>query len=173
MSAMLAVEAGVQNARRLQRKSRRREETVLTDEARNEGRKRIRRTTINSRQKKTRTTYSSYRNSIHEWYAINRREVCNDRGELMFDQIYQNCMDLDKLYEEAESFKDFLNARTHIRKFQDAAKTIPAKASVGTLMGFRSAFNYYVWTERDSSTGIPYEWNQCLKGCFQGLKNGE
>ena len=60
-----------------------------------------------------------------------------------------------------------------IRKFQDAAKTIPAKAGVGTLMGFRSAFNYCVWTHKENSTDVPFTWNQCFKGYFGGLKNGE
>ena len=79
-------------------------------------------------------------------------------------------MYIDKLHEETRCFKYFLNVRTHIRKYQDAERKIPAKAGLGTLFEFRSAFNYFVWVHRDS---VPYEWNQCLKPYLQGLKNGE
>ena len=156
-----------------QRRSRHREEVVLTEENRVEVRKRIRLTTINSRRKKTRDCYKSYQNSIHEWYAINRPEICNERGELIFEKIAENCLTKAGLEEEAKQFKDFLNARTHIRKYQDAARKIPAKAGTGTLLGFRSAFNYYVWTDKENSTGVPWAWNQCFRGYFGGLKNGE
>ena len=172
--AQLAVATGRADVRQqTQRKSRRREEVVLTDENRVEGRKRIRLTTINSRQKKTRDVYQSYRNTIHEWYAINRPEICNERGELIFERIYENCLYRAGLEEEAKQFKDFLNVRTHIRNYVDAEKKIPAKAGVGTLLGFRSAFNYYVWTHKENSTGVPFAWNQCFKAYFGGLKNGE
>ena len=172
--AQLAVAAGRAAVRqRAPRRSRRREEVVLTEENREVGRKRIRLTTINSRRKKTRDCYKSYQNSIHEWYAINRPEICNERGELIFEKIAENCLTKAGLEEEAKQFKDFLNARTHIRKYQDAARKIPAKAGTGTLLGFRSAFNYYVWTDKENSTGVPWAWNQCFRGYFGGLKNGE
>ena len=109
---------------------------VLTDENRIKGRKRIRLTTINSRRKKTRDCYKSYQNSIHEWYAINRPEICNERGELIFEKIAENCLTKAGLEEEAKQFKDFLNVRTHIRNYVDAEKKIPAKEGVGTLLGF-------------------------------------
>ena len=155
------------------RKSRRRKEVLMTEEDEIQASKRIRATTINSRQKATRNVYKSYVNTIHEWYSLHRREVCNDDGELIFDKIAENCLTPQGLKDEAKSFKKFLNARTHIRKFLDEEKKIPAKAGVGTLLGFRSAFNYYVWTRKEDSLGIPYAWNACLRGYFQGLKNRE
>ena len=162
-----------QQTQRVRRRSRRREEVVLTAQALEEGRKRIKLTTKNSRQKVTRTTYKSYRNSIHEWYNINRPQYCNDDGELVFEIIRNKCAaSLDSLHEEANTFKDFLNARTHISKVKDDGT--PARASVGTLMGFRSAFNYFVWThEMDNATGPPYEWLACLKSYYAGLKNSK
>ena len=170
---MLGAEAARVRVRHVGRKSRRRQEVVLTDESRAEGAKRIKKMTIDSRQKKTRDVYKSYVNSIHEWYYINRPELCNERGELIFEMVAENCLDHNQLFNEVDDFKQFLNARTHIRNFQDEAKTIPAKAGVGTLMGFRSAFNYYVWTRHSNSGGVPLEWLASLKSYFQGLKNRE
>ena len=94
----------------------------MTEEDEIQASKRIRATTINSRQKATRNVYKSYVNTIHEWYSLHRREVCNDDGELIFDKIAENCLTPQGLKDEAKSFKKFLNARTHIRKFLDEEK---------------------------------------------------
>ena len=70
---MLAVAVAVVGGRadvrqQVQRKSRRKEKIVLTDENRIKGRKRIRLTTINSRQKKhmmfTKVTETSHMNDM-------------------------------------------------------------------------------------------------------------
>ena len=114
---MLAAQSGRQQPRQVRRRSRHRAEVALTTEALEAGRKKIRLTTKNSRQKVTRTAYKSYRNTIHEWYSINRPDDCNEDGELVFDVIRTKCASsLDLLYEEAQTFKDFLNARTHISR---------------------------------------------------------
>ena len=103
--AMLGAQAARATVRRVGRKSRRRQEVVLTDEARSVGKKRIRRMKVNSRKQKTRNVYKSYVNSIHEWYSINRPELCNEDGELIFTKVAENCLNYDKMCKEADEFE--------------------------------------------------------------------
>ena len=101
------IPAGNEQTRRLRRKSRRREEVVLTPEAREEGRKKIRLTTKNSRQTVTRRAYKSYINSVHEWYSINRPQYCNGEGELIFKVIRDKCAEsMESLHAEAKTFNN-------------------------------------------------------------------
>ena len=175
------------------RRSRRREELSLTGDMEEEVSRKIRRTLKNSHSKKTLESYKSYMNSVHEWNVINNVEVCNLDDELDPEQFDVAISTVEGLIphtpssspassspshflpspagfeEQANKFKKFIQTRTHA-KLKNADGT-PARAKIGSLRGYRSAFAWFVWTRR--ARPVPAEWDQQMRGYFRGLNRAE
>ena len=154
------------------RRSRRREETQLTESDVQRSVKRVRLTTKRSRAAKTKSGYNSYMNSVHEYYCINHPELCTDTGDLDAAKVREKAKTTEGLEDLAKGFKVFLDTRTHHKDRDKNGNPLPAR--VGSLTGYRSAFNYYVWTkDLDHPIGTPPAWLGCLKDYYTGLKNTE
>ncbi len=151
------------------RRSRRREETVMTEQDEDAAMVKIRRTMKHSHAKGTRNVYCSYLNSIHEWYELNAAHLCTFDGALcpeLFDEAIAHAHGMET---QADKFRTFISERTH-GTLKNADGT-PARAKIGTLRGYRSAFSWWVWTNR--SKAVPAQWDQEMKQYFKSLGSEE
>ena len=99
-SAVVTTSSGGHSVQRA-RRSRRRAEVSLTADAEEEVARKVARTLRNSHSRHTITSYRSYCNSIHEWYAVNNPSVCDTDGLLQ-----------PELFEDAISTEEGLIPRT-------------------------------------------------------------
>ena len=159
---MLGAEAGRAPVRRQrQRKSRRTEEIAWPKRPGKKDGKESDWQQLIHVKKKTRDASKSYLNSIHDWYFINRSELCSERDELIFEKVTENCkLWIWLCWLMRLIVSNFFWTRGHISvNFKTTQKQCRLRwVGVGTY---------------PNCTGVPYEYNQCLKGYFTGLKNGE
>ena len=118
--------------------------------------------------------YSSYWGGINEWYALHKPEWCTDDNppEVNASQVREMCKTDDGLHMHAKIFKHFLQSRKHdTDKDADGNATI---ARVGSLSGYRTAWQHYIWThDCPENNGVPPAWNNNFLEFFKGLRNNE
>ena len=155
-----------------QRRSRRREETVIRQSAYRQSVKRIRLTTGRSRSNKTITGYDSYMASVHEYYNINHPELCTAEGTLDAAIVREKCKTQAGTELLARKFKVFCDTRTHHKDVDKNKKSMSTR--VDRLQGYRSSYNHYVWVkDLENPPDTPPNWLACLRDYFTGLKNDE
>ena len=152
------------------RRSRRPPEERMTEERRLQARDNVRATKTASHAKSTRYNYSSYYPAFHKWYKINAPEMLKDDvDELDPAKVRAACLTSEGLKEQLQNFENFLDTRTHHKETLPNGKKAPAK--LGTMLGYRTSFGYYVWAKDVSySLGIPPQWHAGLKSYYSGLK---
>lgn len=151
------------------RRSRRQREVRLDDELEGVSLAKIVKTMGFSHVKSTKKSYSSYHNSIHEWFWENHPETCNGDGTLCAEKFRSLCSTPERLIYYAGRFRLMISTRTHIRrKLPDGT---PAPAGIGTLRGYRAAFSYLVWIK--DNLAVPAEWSNQLTMYFKSLNNEE
>ena len=151
------------------RTSRRRPEKRMSEARIEEARQNVKRTKTESRASSTRYNYSSYYPAMHGWYKIHAPELMNNQDELDASKVRAACSTDEGLKEQLKHFENFLESREHIR--EKLPNGDPAKAKLGTLLGYRTSFGYYVWAKDvEGSLGIPPQWHAGLKSYFAGLK---
>ena len=131
----------------------------------------IRQTTTESRTKSTRDNYACYYQPIHEWYAIHAPQMMTDDGKLDAQKVRDACDTRDGLRQQLALFKKMMDTREHYKKtLPNSDKRAPA--SLGTKMGYRNDFGYYVWGKDvdEETLGIPHGWHAGLREQYSDLK---
>jgi hypothetical protein len=163
----------VQNAS-VRRRSRRHAETLLTEDDHVQARKRVRLTALDARAKNTKRGYTSYMNSVNEWYAINKPELCTGSPPVVdWRKFRQLCTSGAGVEEAAEDFTTFLDTRKHFKDLN--ADGHPAQAKSGTLTGYRSSMGNHIWgsTATHKAAIMPVGWHACMAEYIKGKKNRE
>ena len=157
------------------RRGRKRAAVIVLDEAGIEKYdQEILQTHKRARANTTLGVYSSYWTGINEWYRAHKPDWCTDDIPPIVDTelIRGICSTDDGLGEIAHIFKRFLQSRRHATDKDDDGN--PAIARVGTLSGYRTAWQHYIWNSTSSKkTGVPPAWNNNFYEFFKGLKNAE
>ena len=148
---------------------RRKRERKLTDQELEQLKKKQKKTLKEQHKQRTIENYKQYLPPIHEWYVENHPIVCTE-GKVDIKKFYQLVKTEDGLNEETFQFRLFLESREHIN-LVDEETNKPLRALIGTLSGYRSAMDWYLWTSQGFT--IPQKWDQQLKGMFKGFKQQE
>lgn len=151
------------------RRSRRAREVRLDDEMEGASLAKIAKTMGFSHAKSTKQSYSSYHNSIHEWFSSNNPETCDEYGAVSAAKFRSLCDTEARMKYYAGRFKMFISTRTHIRRKKPDGT--PAPAGIGTLRGYRAAFSYLVWIK--DNLAVPTVWDNELTLYFKSLANEE
>ena len=133
----------------------------------------IRNTKRESRTKTTRANYSSYYQPMHDWYAIHAPHMLAADGTLDALKVRTACESKPGLKEQLAHFQKMIGTRKHFKRTLDNGDKAPA--SLGTKMGYRTAFGYYVWAKDvdEDDLGIPAGWHAGLKEYYSGLRHIE
>lgn len=156
---------------RKRRRYRRAPETRLSEATRASLRVEIDKSHSNARAKSTMDTYVCYKRAIDPWYHFNQPELTID-GKLNCAKIREECRTLEGLQRNLKIFKEFLKSRPHLTRMYPDGTSEPAR--VGSLMGYRSAFGYFVWTHNmPCPEGAPKSWNSSMREFISGEERKE
>ena len=151
---------------------RKRVTTVMTQHEFENITKKMRVTLQNVHMKSTLFNYYGYVRTINEWYCKNHAQVCDmNLGQMKIDRAKFSRLieDPEIMQREVEIFKLFIRSRKH-KKFKNPDGS-PQVARMGTLNSFRSAMNWYLFTDLEHS--IPVAWQNEMTKMYTGLKNEE
>ena len=126
-----------------------------------------------SHGKSTIKNYQSYVRAINKWYTINHvlmMDFSKIPPEINIPKFRHVVQTKEGLEEEFKIFSCFIKTREH-HIFKDPETGDPARALIGTLSSYRSAFNWYVFYAQ--RVALPPLWVQHCKGLWVCLKKEE